>query len=176
MRISLVAPSGSGKTTTAYLLQRALPGSVILSIAKPLADMQDVFYKHLGFNSPSISGSQDGEMLQKIRDIFLSRSPNFLIDEYKKRLSLVDKESIVINDDCRLGSYDELTKLGFIFVWVEGKCRVGYRDKFIAVNTDIKHDMLIPKSNCMYNIDNTGDLIDLITNVNILIKSIGIKK
>lgn len=172
MRVSLIGPSGAGKTTTALLMHKMLPGSVICSIATPLKEMQNEFYRRLHILSPSLSGSQDGEMLQKIRDIFLSRSANFLLDEFHNVVNSIPDNISIINDDCRLGLYKKLHDMGFIFVWIEGMHSEKRSDKFMAHDTVSLNDTIIQKEDCQFCIYNTSNISDLLLNIKLFIKKI----
>ncbi|WLE95287.1 MAG: hypothetical protein QTN59_11400 [Candidatus Electrothrix communis] len=171
MRVSLIGPSGAGKTTTAQLMQKMLPGSVICSIATPLNEIQHEFYRRLHIPSPYLSGSQDGEMLQKIRDIFLSRSESFLSDEFHKVINSFPDNLSIINDDCRLSMHKKLFNMGFVFVWIEGAHREKRSDKFKANGTSNINDTIIQKEHCLFTINNNGDISNLLANIKLFLKN-----
>lgn len=155
MKICFLAPSGYGKTTAISILSKQHKLKNI-KIAEPLYDMQNEFYKKLGV---SMSGQQDGELLQFLGQKIRKENKYFLLDIFKEKMNEAQKESVEIisNDDCRPADYQFLKDLGFIFVRING-----YKhDREDHTPVDSNH-ALEWKSNipCDYEINNTGTIGD----------------
>ncbi|MCG5443869.1 ATP-binding protein [Micromonospora sp. NIE79] len=174
VRLALVAPTGSGKTTTAWLMQKMTPGAVVVSVAQPLHDVEEFLYRLLARPSPSVTGTQDGVLLQSIRDLLFMREPQFLSRIFKETVDRCSGFPLVVNDDCRLGSKPTLDTLGFTYVWIEGDHGRRRMDATPAEVTDHAHDAVIPRSMCRYVISNRGGVGDLVTEIRHLLKELGL--
>lgn len=169
MKVSFVGPSGAGKTTSATLLNKLIPNSIICSIATPLHEMQREFYKRLRLPDPVLHNSQDGEMLIGIRDLFFLRNENFLSDEFVSIVTNSQDVNTIINDDCRWGMYPQLKNMDFQFIWVERQHFKERKDISKPKSSKNPHDLIIPKEHCTATINNDGDLSRLVNNLNEII-------
>ena len=102
LRLSLVAPSGSGKSSTAsFMLARARAygfSARIVKLASPLYDLQRRYYEIAG--EPIAAGAQNQPLLEQIaRDLRAIRA-DALVHDFFARLADTDAD-IVINDDLR---------------------------------------------------------------------------
>ena len=69
-------------------------------------------------------GEQDGELLQFLGAKIRKHNQTFLIEEFTKKLNAInDNDILITNDDCRPPDYEQLKKLGFVFVSISGYCR-----------------------------------------------------
>lgn len=173
-RIALVAPTGSGKTTAAWLMQRMVPGAVVVSVAQPLRDVEGLIYHILARPSPAVTGTQDASLLQAVRDLLITREPRLFERIFEESVRRCIESPLVINDDCRLGAKPALDTLGFTYVWVTGKHGHRRIDATAAEKTDNAHDAVIQKAYCSYVIANEGTLEDLIREIRHLLSELGL--
>lgn len=176
LRISLIGPTGSGKTTAAWLIQRIVPGAVVLSLAQPLRDIEEYIYRILGHAPPSITGVQDGMLLQQIRSILFERDPEILASSFQRAVKVCSLNTLVINDDCRAGSKPYLDSLNFKYIWIEGAHGERRVDATAAKRTISPHDAVISINDCEFSLSNTGSLTDLIQNVNSFVDMLHLRK
>lgn len=155
LKICFLAPSGYGKSTAIKLLSKSHKVKNI-KIAKPLYDIQTIFYNMLGID---IEDKQDGELLQFLGMKIRKESKYYLLDTFKNKLRESEKDNVEIlsNDDCRPMDYDFLKELGFIFVKINGYKRD--RDDRTPVDSKnaLEWNSEIPFD---YEIDNIGDIAD----------------
>lgn len=121
LRISLIAPSGAGKSTVASLLKSALERSgltvQILKLATPLYQLQSGFYRECGV--PLMEGQQDQHLLEVIAAEMRRIAPESLVRRFGERLAHSDAD-VVLNDDLRDDQTDWpwLQRNGFVVVRV----------------------------------------------------------
>jgi len=129
IRLSLVGHSGSGKSTCAELLGRALEkrglSVEVLKVAAPLYRVQSLVYDLCGI--PMTDGSQDQVLLECVAGHMRRISPTSLADDFERRLGAISADA-VLNDDVRDREidYPRLRNLGFRFikVWCDGEVRL----------------------------------------------------
>lgn len=166
MKICFLAPSGYGKTTAVEILSRSY-NTQNIKIGKPLYDLQDYFYEKI---QTKLKGEQDGELLQFYGMKVRKENPNYLLEDFNKRLELVPFETeIITNDDCRPNDYDYLKSLDFIFVKIEGYKRDRIDHSHSNPNLKIEWQNEIPFD---YVLANLSDLSSYEENILELIKEI----
>ncbi|WP_155889339.1 hypothetical protein [Cucumibacter marinus] len=151
--MSLIGPTGSGKSTIANHLVTRLNGR-LLKIAAPLYELQRHFYATIDKN---ISG-QDGELLQFLGGKIEREQPGWLCDQFLKQLHSVDRE-IVVNDDCRPNCYDALRHVGTVFVHVrtsEKNRHERARTDHVPIDPNHPVERGINREICQFVIDNNG--------------------
>jgi hypothetical protein len=155
-RIAFVGPPGSGKTTCAIFSQRIASPAAIISVAQPLRDTETFLYQLMGKPSPASLNTQDGTLLQDIRELLELRSPGFLETFFARRIEALPPDSAIFNDDCRIAMHGRLSRLGFQFVRVHGARLDDRHDITPARPTGRSHDGIIPDDLCNVHIDNSG--------------------
>lgn len=154
VRLCLIGPTGSGKSTIAKFVARHYGGEV-LKIAEPLYDLQQSFYQKIG---KSIQG-QDGELLQFLGAKVEQENPGWLSSTFMKKV--VDSNSrIIVNDDCRPHSYETLSAGGFSFVRIKtDPATRNARARADHISVDERHPVErgFDDLRCDYEIDNNGD-------------------
>lgn len=148
VRICFIAPTGFGKTTAANIIAELDRRAINIKIAQPLYDLQHQFYQRLGID---IQGKQDGEFLQFIGHKVQREAPEFLADEFEKRLNRTTT-LLVTNDDCRSHNASRLRTLGFIFVKINGFCRI--RDDHRRLDPNHPVESGIEDIACDYELSN----------------------
>ena len=102
LRVSLIAPSGAGKSTVAGLLKSAFEQSgrtvQILKLAEPLYQLQTGFYRECGIEL--VAGQQDQHLLEVIATEMRRIAPLSLVNHFGARLASTTAD-VVINDDLR---------------------------------------------------------------------------
>jgi dephospho-CoA kinase len=102
IRISVVAPSGAGKSTVASLLKQAFGNlgltAEVVKLAAPLYAIQARIYEECG--QQLSSGKQDQRLLETIANEMRVIAPKSIVENFLRRLSLC-KADVVINDDLR---------------------------------------------------------------------------
>lgn len=102
LRVSLIAPSGAGKSTVAGLLKSAfeLSGRTvqILKLAAPLYQLQAGFYRECGVELAA--GQQDQHLLEVIATEMRRIAPQSLVRHFGERLANANAD-VVLNDDLR---------------------------------------------------------------------------
>jgi hypothetical protein len=161
LRIAFLGPPGSGKTTSAWLLQRMLRRATIISVAAPLREIESFIYRVAGLVPPSALGSQDGVMLQRIREFLELRRPQFLEESFVARVRSCADDMPIINDDARLALLPTLKAFNFTLAWVEGHHLAGRQDISIPEATDNPHDAVVNRDNCDVTVENRGTIGDL---------------
>jgi hypothetical protein len=138
-----------------------VPSAVVLSLAQPLRELEEHVYRLLGLPPPSITGTQDGLLLQELRAILFERNPWILTQAFQRAVENCSDRPLVVNDDCRLGSKEALDVLAFTYVWVEGEHSQRRSDAKPAQSTSSSHDAVIPSAWCNYRLINTGTIGEL---------------
>lgn len=121
LKVSLIAPSGAGKSTVASLLKSAfeLSGRTvqILKLAAPLYQLQASFYRACGVELTT--GQQDQHLLEVIATEMRRIAPQSLVRHFAERLANANSD-VVLNDDLRDDQTDWpwLQRNGFIVVRV----------------------------------------------------------
>lgn len=172
VRISLVGPSGSGKSTAALFMQSLVPETVVVLVAQPLRDIEDRFYEILGRPRPTERISQDGKLLQEIRNILLARDEDILRKRFVNVVSAAASAPLIVNADCRRAMEPTLRLLGFRFVFVYGNHGMARQDETKAVATPSAHDAVIVRDDCDFVLDNSGSLDDLLARTRILLNQL----
>ncbi|MEG0995135.1 MAG: hypothetical protein RSE91_04135 [Bacilli bacterium] len=134
MKICFLAPSGYGKSTAIQLLQKNFK-ILNIKIAKPLYDLQEIFYNKIGID---IKMEQDGELLQFLGLKIRKENPSYLLLKFQEQIKQCESlENIIItNDDCRTYDYQCLKDLGFIFIKINGYSR--NRNDLTPINKELK--------------------------------------
>lgn len=148
--ISFIAPSGYGKSTAIEIIKEIYDIENI-KIGKPLYDLQDEFYRKI---NKTIGNTQDGELLQFLGYKVRKEDPDYLLNEFYKKLCFSEK-SIITNDDCRPNDYGFLKELGFVFIRINGFKRD--REDHTPVNSKSKLEWQ-EEIKCDYEIDNYENL------------------
>ena len=167
-KICLYGPTGSGKTTIAQHLIRKYNAELI-KIATPLYQMQNEFYQKLG---KTISG-QDGEFLQFLASKILKENPFWLTDQFLKKVSQSNKH-LIVNDDCRLNSYDVLKKDGFIFIRVSTSSKnilKRMRNDHTPIDTNHPVEQGFDKFNADHIIENNGSIDESLAKIDMLVEN-----
>ena len=130
--------------------------------------MQGKFYKFIG---KEMSGEQDGELLQFLGAKIRKESPNFLLDEFSKKVRECDKKYVITNDDCRPPDFEHIKNEGFIFVEI-----VGFRhDRKDHTPVDRKNGLEWQNSIiCDFKVENTKKIEDFRENLLNLMKKLKI--
>lgn len=121
LRISLIAPSGAGKSTVAGLMKSAfeLSGRTveILKLAAPLYQLQADMYRECGVALKA--GQQDQHLLEVIATEMRRIAPQSLVRHFGRRLAAVSAD-VVLNDDLRDDQTDWpwIKQNGFVVVRV----------------------------------------------------------
>lgn len=152
-RICFIAPSGYGKSTAIKILEKKYKIQNI-KIAEPMYKMQEYFYSCI---KTKIKGEQDGELLQFLGQKIRKENPTFLLDEFSQKLKNADQQTIITNDDCRPPDYEYLSKLGFVFVGINGfrHDRLDHSPINQKASIEWQNDI-----KCDYYVSNTSSLKD----------------
>jgi cytidine deaminase len=165
LRVSLIAPSGAGKSTVAGLFKSAfeLSGRTvqILKLAAPLYQLQAGFYSECDVELAA--GQQDQHLLEVIATEMRRIAPQSLVRHFGTRLSSVQAD-VVLNDDLRDKETDWpwLRRNGFIVVRVVAgealrQQRLQGRGDLTLVK-DSPLDVQIARIRETYTITNDGSL------------------
>lgn len=155
LRLCLVAPTGSGKSTVAKYISRVYGGE-ILKIAKPLYELQHHFYRQIGHECLG----QDGELLQFFGAKIEKERPGWLARQF---LTEVDASgcSLIVNDDCRANSFEALKQAGFIFIRINTSRKFRnsrLRNDHTKVDDEHPVEFGIDSLAADYELDNNGTL------------------
>jgi hypothetical protein len=179
VRIALLGPPGSGKSTTAALfrsaVERAGGTAAIIKIAAPLYDVQGAFYARLGTGIRE--GDQDGPLLNFLGSHFRRVSPQFLLEDFERRCVEARRDvDAIICDDARPIDLEGLRRNGFTVVRVRvpdvlrryrklGRSdRVAGDDAHVTeVGTDLVAD---------FEIGNAGTMADLESSVQTVLDAV----
>lgn len=138
-RICLVGETGSGKSTTASVLQESLSAagrqSRVIALAALLHHLQNSLYSEIA--EPKPADQQDQQlMLDLARNIRRIR-PTALVERFEQSLAAVPAGTVVINADLRDHTVDapRLRELGFYFVRV--RCERSVRDHRLHARNDL---------------------------------------
>jgi len=127
LRVSLIAPSGAGKSTVASLLKLAFEQSKrtvqILKLAEPLYQLQAGFYRECGVDL--VAGQQDQHLLEVIATEMRRIEPLSLVNHFGGRLAAATAD-VVINDDLR----DDKTD----WPWLK-------RNDFVIIRVVVGHEL-----------------------------------
>ncbi len=121
IRVAIVGPSGSGKSSAASALVSCLQANGlrvgIYKLAEPLYRLQAAFYAIAG--RELTPGAQDQILLETIATRLRAISATTLVDDLNTRLSAAE-EDVILNDDLRDDEVDwpVLRKLGFRIIRV----------------------------------------------------------
>jgi hypothetical protein len=119
LRLSLVAPSGSGKSSTAaFMLERAAAHGLTartVKLAQPLYELQKRYYDVAGIDIAE--DAQNQVLMQAIATQLRSLRPDALARDFLRRLH-AEPADVVINDDLRDMETDlpVLRREGFVTV------------------------------------------------------------
>lgn len=130
LRLSLVAPSGSGKSSTAaFMLERCAALGLrarIVKLAEPLYALQQQFYRVAGIDIDRFAQNQ--KLLEDIATHLRAIRPDVLVRDFFRRLESDDAD-VVINDDLRDMNTDlpALRRAGFVTVRISATREVAAR-------------------------------------------------
>ena len=166
IKLCFLAPSEYGKNTAVNILKKHYKIKNI-KLAKPWYTLQKRFYK---FIHVKMTGEQDGELLQYLGKKIRAEQPHFIINKFKKQLKKYrNYKGFITNDDCRTPDYDELKKLGFIFIKINGFKRNRPDHTKSDSTSNLEWHNNIPYD---FQVDNMGTLIEYERNLLSLIKNI----
>ena len=152
MKICFLGPSGYGKSTAVKILSRHY-NTVNVKLGEPLYDLQKHFYEKI---KTKLQGEQDGELLQFYGMKVRKENPQYLLEDFGRRLENVPSEAqIITNDDCRPYDYEYLKNLDFIFVKIDGYKRDRVDHSSSNPNLKIEWQSEIPFD---YVLQNLSDL------------------
>ncbi|MFW6130211.1 MAG: hypothetical protein ACOC56_03430 [Atribacterota bacterium] len=169
IKVAFVGPSGSGKDTSASLLQNFLKEKSIFSLRKdvaaPLHDMQEYIYNTL---ETKPEGEQDTELLAFLAGKFKKDIIRLFHEEIESiKKNIVEKNLYdiiaIINSDCRDNAYQSLKNQGFIFVkvstdYIKRINRVRTRDKIKICKNSLDSTSKIKEDYIIYNNNSIEDL------------------
>ncbi|WP_321387414.1 hypothetical protein [Alcaligenes phenolicus] len=175
LRISLIAPSGAGKSTVAHLLKSAfeLSGCTVqvLKLARPLYQLQADFYRKCGIELAE--DQQDQHLLELIAKEMRRIAPQSLVHHFGRQLAKVNAD-VVLNDDLRDDQTDWpwLRCNGFTVIRIKAStslCRRRLQDRGDLTSVhDSPLNAQIAKIREDYTIVNEGALDSLDTQVKAL--------
>jgi dephospho-CoA kinase len=179
LRISLVAPSGTGKSTVAKLMkaafERAGRSVAVLKLAAPLYELQTKFYRQSGVSLGA--DQQDQRLLEIIATEMRRISPTALVDNFALRLARLTHD-VVINDDLRDDKTDWpwMRQNGFVVVRVQAddslrNLRLHSRGDLTLV-TDSPLTSQIARIKAQYQLNNNGSMEALIGKVDDLVATL----
>ena len=169
VKISFMAPTGSGKSTAANFVLNKFDNVVLLKLADPLYFLQKKFYEFL--NLEIGEKTQDGELLQFLGYKIEKELPGFLAMEFYKKIGDInDQCTIIVNDDCRPHNYQYLKDWGFIFIRIIGKTWI--RNDYRTVDPDHIVESGFDEIDYDYYLSNYGDIQEFQNNTIELIKGI----
>jgi cytidine deaminase len=167
IKLCIIAPAGSGKSTVARLIceraqERGLSCAVI-KLAEPLYDIQAKFYDTA---KVSIGRYQQNHgLLESIADYLRSIDKWSIANHFKERY-LATEADIVINDDLRDSDIDwpVLQELGFSVLYVEASeiirhTRLQGRGD-LEVSATSKLDAIIKRIPVDFTIDNSSESLE----------------
>ncbi|MBL3559444.1 hypothetical protein [Rhodovulum sulfidophilum] len=169
--ISLIGPTGSGKSTIARHIERTY-GAEVIKVAKPLYDFQAALYDLIGV---SIEG-QDGELLQFLGGKIEKEAPGWLCADFLKRVA-ASPARFVVNDDCRPNCYSSLLNAGFEFVYVVTLPeirQVRLRNDHTLVDPNHSVERGVDPSICFATLDNSGELDQTLRNCDEIIRRLNV--
>jgi dephospho-CoA kinase len=118
LRVSVVGTAGSGKSTSATLIEEFARhkglGVARVKLAKPLYDLQEQVYRAAGVKPAE--GAQDQVLMEALADALRRIRPRSLVDDFSARLVRAEAGAdLVLTDDLRDPYVDapELRRLGF---------------------------------------------------------------
>lgn len=154
LRLCLVASSGSGKSTTARLIQDWLQAqghsAQVVKLAEPLYRIQAMFYAEACVElSPE---AQDQRLLEGAATYLRGIHARALVNNFLRRLEATQAD-VIINDDLRDDRTDwpALREAGFIVVKVVARPEV--RARRLAARQDISVVLDSPLDQQMARID-----------------------
>lgn len=153
--VSLVGPTGSGKTTIANAMLSVFDATLI-KIAAPIYEMQEYLYNKLGM----AVNSQDGELLQYLASKIERESPGWLAKKFIEN-ARENTSALIINDDCRLNAYRYLQNEGILFIRVvtsQATRRKRLRSDHIHLDVHHETEKGFSHIDCKYSVDNNGPL------------------
>lgn len=157
-KLCFIAPSGYGKSTAIGILSEK--GSLInIKIAEPLYELQNYFYDYIDVK---MKGEQDGELLQYLGMKIRKEHSTFLLDTFTKKFDAVSDVTFITNDDCRPPDYEQLKKLGFTFIGINGYNRDRLDHRPSDPNLSLEWQDKVP---CDYCIDNLGTMAEYRDNI-----------
>ncbi|WP_069768126.1 AAA family ATPase [Streptomyces sp. LUP30] len=176
LRIAVVAPAGTGKSTCAGLIAE-FAGARGLSharvkLAAPLYDLQAEVYRRAG--APLAEGAQDQLLMEALADALRRIRPTSLADDFTRRLASAPAQ-VVVNDDLRDPHVDAPVLRAHGFRVLRVTCDEDVRLKRLAERGDPTRadrstreiDLITPDA----VIDNSGDLDAYRTAVHDLLRS-----
>ncbi|MCT9008516.1 hypothetical protein ACWGKW_22495 [Streptomyces sp. NPDC054766] len=176
LRITVVAPAGTGKSTCAGLIEEFARARGIsharVKLATPLYDLQAEVYRRAAV--PLAEGVQDQILMEALADAMRRINPTSLADDFTARLASV-RARVVVNDDLRDPHVDAPVLRGHGFRVLRITCDEDIRLKRLAERGDPSRadrstreiDLIEPDA----VIDNSGDIAACRTAVHDLLRS-----
>lgn len=166
-RICLVGETGSGKSTTAAVLQHLLASAGRPSEQIPLAALlnrlQRLVYGELDLENPL--DRQDQRLMLDLATNIRRIRPTALVEAFEKRLAEVPSGTVIINADLRDHAVDatRLRDLGFYFVRIRTTRRVRNRRLDLRDDLSVVDDERVfelDRIDCDEEFDNGADGLD----------------
>lgn len=150
-RICLVGETGSGKSTTARVLQHMLSETgrpaAQLPLASLLNTLQNLVYSEIGEQHDGTR--QDQRLMVDLATNIRRIRPTALVDRFERSLSVLPAGTVVINADLRDHAVDapRLRQLGFHFVRI--RCDRAVR----ADRLDLRDDLSVVDDEQVFELD-----------------------
>ncbi|GAA0931668.1 AAA family ATPase [Nonomuraea longicatena] len=163
LRVAVIGLAGSGKSTTASLLEEAATAAGLsharVKLAKPLYDLQDSVYVAAG--RAVGAGAQDQVLMEDLADNLRRINPRALVDDFTVRLNTVDAD-VIVNDDLRDPQVDAVALRALGFRVVRVRCDEDLRQKRLAERRDPtradRSTRRLEEIEADLELDNSGDL------------------
>lgn len=178
-QISIIGPSGVGKTTTLNIMNDRLLTNYFVKIcklSKPIYKIQGLLYDYLDY---PIEGKQDGELLQFLGAKIQEIKPTYLSDKFFAEIDNFtsvfnsDEKIIILNDDCRPHNYQALKDRGFYFIGILGDSRQRSDDITChKLNHKVEWQGFDHIEKCDIVLQNNGSIKDLVKKTEQLLKAI----
>lgn len=137
MRLAIIGPAGSGKSSTARELrtdlQRLGTSVRVLKLASPLYHLQRQFYEVAG--RPLSADAQNQLLMEAIATHLRAISPTALVDSFTRQLASV-AEDVILNDDLRDDKVDWPILRGLGFRIIRVVCSQSVRARRLAGRGD----------------------------------------
>jgi len=163
-RICLIGETGSGKSTTAAVLQQVLAdagrGAELIQLATLLRDLQNVVYQRIG--AAKLPDQQDQQLMVDLAGNIRRIQPTALVDEFERSLAALPAGTVAVNADLRDHAVDavRLRELGFYFVRI--RCDRAVRAERLRLRDDLsvvddERVFQLDRIGCDVEFDNSRD-------------------